>query len=63
MSDLNMVIITLAQDRKIVDTQGFISDDQFQKVMIEAKKKGCTVKTMNAGDAKYHRDYNLPVEA
>lgn len=62
MTAQNVVIVTLAKDRKIVDTQGFISDEQLHKVMIEAKKKGCSVKTMGAGDAKYHRDYNLPVE-
>lgn len=57
-----MVIVTIASNRKILDTQTFISDDQYQKIMVEANKKGCSVKMMSAGEAKYHRDYDLDVQ-
>jgi hypothetical protein len=62
MANQNIVIVTLSKDRKILDTTGFISDEQFQKVLVEVKKKDCSAKMMGAVDAKYHRDYNLPVE-
>lgn len=62
MANQNIVIVTLSKDRKILDTTGFISDEQFQKVLVEAKKKGCSVKTMGVVDAKFHRENNLPVE-
>lgn len=61
MNTMNMVIVTIASNRKILDTQAFISDEQFQKVMIDANKKGCMTKMMSASEAKYHRDYNLEV--
>ena len=58
---LNSVIVTLANNRKIIDTTPFVSDEQFQRVLMDAKKKSCTAKIMRAGDAKHHRDYDLPV--
>lgn len=62
MNSTNMVIVTLDKDRKILDTQNFISDDQFQKVMTEANKKGCTAKMLAAVNAKHYRDNNLSVD-
>lgn len=57
----NYVIATIDSNKFISETTPFISDEQLQRVMIEARKKNCRVKIMSSADARYHRDYKKQV--
>lgn len=57
----DMVIAVVSQDKKILRIENFISDEQYQKMIVEAKKKNCRTKMLSRGDAKYHMDHDLPI--